>query len=572
MQGIRLSRRFISLALSIFVGGCALGNNTFAGQQTTNVATFSSPLSYQVYNILAAEMFIQEGNPGQAALHYAAAAQQSDDPAIARRAVELAVGVNDNALAARALERWVALEPESPEALQYQAINSLRAGKYEAAAKALAKVHDKVEKEDGHGFEFIVSLLALEPDAKKSFQTLKQYVQTVDSSARAQLALATLAINSDQFEDGLKAARTAKQAGDKPQQEQASRLIAKALAGMDRVPDAVTELETASKASKNPDLKLDYARMLILADRRAEATPIFKQLYASHPDNTDILYTLGLLYLEQKEFAFAEPLIKKLLDIPERATEASYFMGQIQEGQKRPEKAIRFYQQAMGGHYEKEATLRVASLLLETESLESARQWLEEQQQATSNDDRKLLLLQTEGHLLHDKGRYKDAIASYGKALELKPDDFDTLYSRALSAEKAGDFKAAEADLRTLLQQEPDNATVLNALGYMLVVNTERYPDAEALINKALQQRPNDPAIMDSMGWILFRTGKLAEAESWLRKAYTQLQDPEIASHLIEVLSAGGKQAEAKTLLDEMLVKYPDDAQLVNVRKKLVGL
>lgn len=572
MQSIRLPRRFISLALTVLIGGCALGSNTFAGQQTSNVATFSSPLSYQIYNILAAEMFIRQGNPGQAALHYAAAAQQSEDPALAKRAVELALDANDNALAARALERWIELDPNSPEALQHRAINNLRGEKYDAAVKDLVKVRDNVEKTEGHGFEFIVSLLALEPDTGKSYQTFKHYVQSVDNSSRAQLALATLAINSDQFEDGLKAAKAAKQSGDKAQQTQASRLIAKALVGMDKLADAVTELETASKSSEDIDLELDYARMLILADRRADATPIYKQLYTSHPENIDILYTLGLLYLEQKEYALAEPLIKKLMNIPERVNEASYFMGQIQEGQKRPQDAIETYKKAMEGNYAREAVARIAALLVETESLDAARQWLAGQIQAATLDSRKSLLWQVDGHLLHEKGRYKDAIASFDKALALKPDDFDTLYARALSAEKSGDFAAAEANLRVLLKQQPDNPTVLNALGYMLAVNTQRYPEAEEMVSKALKAHPDDPAIMDSMGWILFRTGKLAEAESMLQKAYNLLQDPEIAGHLVEVLSEGGKKAEAKTILDAMLAKYPEDERLVRIKEKLVGL
>lgn len=572
MHSIRLPRHFVSITLAFLIGGCTLGNTTFADQQVSNVATFSSPLSYQVYNILAGEMFVKQGNTGQAALHYVAAAQQTDDPAIAQRATELAIGAGDPALAGRALERWIKLSPDSSEAVQYRALVNLRAEKYDEAVKDLVKIRDTVEKEDGHGFEFIVSLLSLEPDAKKSYETFKRYVKSADASARAQLALASLAINSDQFEDALKAGKAVKQHGDKAQQEQATRLVAKALVGLEKLPEAIAELEAVGKTSNDIELKLDYARMLILADRRAEAISIYQQLYASHPDNSDILYTLGLLHLEQKEFAAAEPLIKKLLDVPERAADASYFMGQIHEGQQRPKEAIGSYQNAITGNYAREATVRIASLLVETANLASAREWLAEQLKASSSNGRKVLLLQVDGQLLHDQGKYQDAIASFNQALALKPEDLDVLYSRALSAEQAGDFVAAEADLQKLVKLQPDNATVLNALGYMLAVNTQRYPEAMELINKALKVRPDDPAIMDSMGWLLFRTGKLEEAESWLRKAYTQMQEPEIASHLVEVLVQSGKQAEAKTILDTMLGKFPDDKQLIKVREKLVGV
>jgi Flp pilus assembly protein TadD len=326
-----------------------------------------------------------------------------------------------------------------------------------------------------------------------------------------------------------------------------------------------------SKTSQDPELKLDYARLLILADRRKEATPIYQDVYAAYPNNVDVLYTLGLLHLEQKEFKAAEPLIKKLQAVPERADEASYFMGQIHEGQQQPQLAIEAYQQASTGRYAREATVRIAMLLKNTGSLATARAWLAAQLKASTDEARNILLLQVDGQLLHDDGQYVAAVARYSEALALKSDDGDVLYARALSAEKAGNFGAAEADLQAVIKLQPDNATLLNALGYMLAVHTQRYPEALDFVAKALKIRPDDPAIMDSMGWILFRTGKLEEAESWLRKAYAVLAEPEVASHLVEVLLARGNKREAKTILDTMLGKFPDDKRLLPLKVKLAN-
>lgn len=549
-----------------------MGNTPFADQQVSNVATFSSPLSYQVYNILAGEMFVKQGNVAQAALHYVAAAQQATDPAIAQRAVELAMSAEDAPLAGRALERWITLSPDSTEAVQYQALANLRAEKYAEAVKDLVKIRDTAEKEAGHGFAFIVSLLALEPDANKSYETFKRYVESVDSSPPAQLALASFALKAEQFEVALQASQAAKKQGTAAEKAQAARLAAKALAGLGKLPEAIQEMEAIAKDSKDTELKLDYARLLILADRRVEALPIYQQLYAAFPDNLDILYTLSLLHLEQKSFTAAEPLITKLLSVPSRAADASYFMGQIHEGLQRPKQAIEVYQKAIGGQYSREATLRIADLLVETASLASARDWLAAQVNATSDEARKVLLLQLDGQILHDQGQYAEAVKSFAKALAVKADDPDVLYSRALSTEKLGDFGKAEADLRAVLKLQPDNATVLNALGYMLAVNTQRYSEASDLITKALTGRPDDPAIMDSMGWVLHLSGKPQEAETWLRKAYTLLPDPEVASHLIEVLAVRGNKAEAQSILDTMLSKFPDDSLLLRAKEKLVGL
>lgn len=571
MPSSRLPRRFLSLGLALLIGGCTLGKAPLADQSVSNVATFSSPLSYQIYNVLAGELFVKQGNVAQAALHYVAAAQQTTDPVIAKRAVELAISAQDTPLAGRALERWIALSPDSDEAVQYQALANLRSEKYAEAVKDLVKVRDAAEKKAGHGFAFMVSLLALETDTHKAYETLKRYVESVDSSPQAQLALTSFALKAEQFEVALQASRVAKQQGTAAERVQAARLAAKALAGLEKLPEAIQEMEVIAKNSKDTELQLDYARLLILADRREEALSIYQRLYTAFPDNADITYTLSLLYLEQKAFADAEPLIAKLLDVPARAADASYFMGQVHEGLQRPKQAIEVYQQALNGTYSREAVLRIANLLVETQNLASARDWLATQINTAVDDSRKVLLLQVDGQLLHDQQQYAQAVESFTKALAVRADDANVLYSRALSAEKLGNFNQAEEDLRAVLKSQPDNAMVLNALGYMLAVNTQRYAEANALIAKALANRADDPAIMDSMGWVLFLSGKSQEAETWLRKAYTLLPDPEIASHLIEVLAVQGNKTEAQGILDVMLRKFPDDGLLRKAKEKLVG-
>lgn len=573
MRSFRLSRQFANVAILALLGGSAFGGVSFAdSSKTESVATFSSPLSYQVYNVLAAEMYARQGNSGQAALHYMAAAQQGRDPVLAQRAAELAVASRDAVISGRALALWAQLDPKSAEARQYSVLTNLRAKHYDDAVKDLVAVRDDVEKREGHGFEFIVSLLSYESSSTDAYEVFKRYVAKVDPSARAQLALASLALSNGYFDDALKAGETAKKTGSKSEKSEASRVMADAFMGLKEVGKAVDELEPVVKGSNDIGLKLDFGRMLILSDRRAEATPIYKQLYAKQPENSDILYTLGLLYLEQKQYTYAEPLIRKLQQIPERSADASYFLGQVYEGQKRPQDAIKAYQQAVKGSFTAESIGHVVSLLESTQSGDAALKWLDEEKAKEGSDIGKIRLLIVEGKLLHEQGKYKEAVSRFDQVLSLKGDDADALYNRGLAKEKLGSFDQAETDLRAVLKLQPDNATVLNALGYMLVINTQRYADAEQLIRKALELKSDDPAIMDSMGWVLFRSGKTTEAEKWLRKAYAGLHDPEVAGHLVEVLSIGGKSAEAKGILQDMLGKFPDDEKLISLKDKLVNL
>lgn len=569
----KLSFRFASLSMALFAAGCTLGGNSFAEPPAaTSPATFNSEMSYQMYHTMAAEMMIREGLLKQAAQHYAAAATRSDDPALVRRATEAAIQAEETELAKKLLGHWISLEPDSMEIRQYRILLYSRLQEYDAAVGDVVWLRDHMEKKEGHGFEFVVSLLALEAGADNAYEIFRRYVDKVDDSAKTQLVISTLAMNANKYEAVLGAAEKVKQSGNAAQKEQATRLRARAFMALERTDEAVSELGAIVATTDDNDLKLEYGRMLIMADRRDEAQPVFQQLYADEPDNADILYTLGLLYLEEKEYAFAEPLMKKLLKVQERKHEASYFLAQIYEGQERFDDALQAYDEALNGEFARESIGRKAMLLQTEQSLDAARQWLDQQIEDTKLPARKLSLVMAKAQLLHNAEQYEAAIAAYDAAEAFGASKRDILYSRSLSYDRMGKIEAAEKDLRAIISDDPEDADALNALGYMLTVSTERYDEAKTLIAKALTLLPNSAAVLDSMGWVLYKLGDYEAAETKLRLAFTKLRDPEVASHLIEVLSRLGKLTEAQTILQEMLLEFPDDKMLVEVKERLAEL
>ena len=139
------------------------------------------------------------------------------------------------------------------------------------------------------------------------------------------------------------------------------------------------------------------------------------------------------------------------------------------------------------------------------------------------------------------------------QALEQLPGSTSIRYSHALLAAELGWVDVAEADLRIIISEQPENAAALNALGYTLADQTERYEEAEALIRQAFILRPDDASIVDSMGWISYRLGRLDEAEKFLRRAWALSKNPEIAAHLGEVLWINGQQEDARSVWREGL-------------------
>ncbi len=142
-------------------------------------------------------------------------------------------------------------------------------------------------------------------------------------------------------------------------------------------------------------------------------------------------------------------------------------------------------------------------------------------------------------------------------------------YARGLYAADQGDIDLAVADFKLILSVEPDHADALNALGYTLADQTDRYQEALSYIRKAHQLKPDNPAILDSLGWVLYRLGKYQEALKYLHKAAIANPDAEIAAHLGEVLWMMGNQSQATEIWNKALTTEPDSKKLKEVMQRL---
>ncbi len=176
----------------------------------------------------------------------------------------------------------------------------------------------------------------------------------------------------------------------------------------------------------------------------------------------------------------------------------------------------------------------------------------------------------TKGELLRGARRYEQAMEVFNTALEIVPGNSDLLYARALVAERLGRIDLLEADIRTILKTEPDNAHALNALGFTLADQTTRYEEAYGYLKRAIEIMPDDAAIIDSWGWVHYRLGEYEKAISLLRKALSRFDDAEIAAHLGEVLWVSGNQQEAREVWQRALKKSPEDPKLLEVMQRLI--
>ena len=166
--------------------------------------------------------------------------------------------------------------------------------------------------------------------------------------------------------------------------------------------------------------------------------------------------------------------------------------------------------------------------------------------------------------------RHDAAIALLSGLASTAPDDDDLAFRLAAAYETAGRVADAERVFRGLVARDPQHASALNYLGYMLANRGLRLTEALVLIDRALAVDPGNPAFLDSRGWALFKLGRVADAEAPLRAAADALRSSSvIQSHYADVLAALGKRGEAADRLELALAGDGIDVDRAALERRL---
>ena len=581
-----LSRRLAALAATLLAAGLFLGgvqaqqesdqadDDDDEAPLTAAPAAASQPpanlplqeLTRQtLYEFLLGEIAAQRGSPALAAQTFLDLARRTRDPRVARRAVEVANFARMPDLALEAARLWHDTDPASAQALQAVSVLLVGAKRVDEAEPYLAKLLATEGNAAANGFMQLARLLAGNPDAAVNLRVVRKLAERYPDLPQAHFAVSQSAAAAN--DEALALAEVRRAAALRPDWEIAAMYEAQLL---QRRSPAEAGKRLAAYLEKFPgsrEVRLSYARLLVLDKRYPEARAEFESILKRFQNDTDAIYAVGLLALQVKEYAIAESNMKRLLDLGYRdASAVRYTLGQIAEEQKDWARAIEWYKTVQRGEYAMPARARTAHAIAKQGRLDEARAYLRSSDAA--EEPQRVQLLVAESQLLRDSNLHREAFELLGQALQKIPDQPDLLYDYALTAEKLDRFDVLESSLVKLIQLKPDNAHAYNALGYSFAERNIRLPEAKKLIEKALEISPQDFFIIDSLGWVLYRTGDLTGAAAQLRRAWDGRPDGEIGAHLGEVLWVLGKRDEARRIWQEALKASPENDTLQKTLKR----
>jgi tetratricopeptide (TPR) repeat protein len=176
--------------------------------------------------------------------------------------------------------------------------------------------------------------------------------------------------------------------------------------------------------------------------------------------------------------------------------------------------------------------------------------------------------------------RFPDAEQALDKAEQLstKPEDKEYVwFLRGSTYEREKRYTEAEEQFKKVLASDPEHASALNYLGYMLADRNMKIEEALGYIKRAVDLDPANGAYLDSLGWAYFRLGKYDLAEANLLKASQKINtDPTVLDHLGDLYQKTGRlklaAANWERALNEWNRTVPaevDADSVASVQKKL---
>ena len=357
--------------------------------------------------------------------------------------------------------------------------------------------------------------------------------------------------------------------------EQYSRAIeldstnAQALAGLALIYESQRDFRQAlniylrlqSLPTSNPMLSQKIIGLYYNLNKLDSAIVQAESALALFPNDLQLKKILGSLFLTQRDYAHAESVFTALSQANPSDQDVILYLGRIALANKNYPLAETHFQQALNlNDTLMEAWFSLAATYLEQKKFAETEEIYEKCLQKTSDTAGVYIAM----GLGYGRARQYDQAKKYfQQALQLKPSEPSIILALGNLHQQQGQTQQAEDYFLKVLDLQPDNATALNNLGYLWADQGIKLEKSLEMLSKALEQEPNNPAFLDSYGWNLYQSGRLNEAEDYLKRARELLStDRDVHHHLGDLYFKQGKLKLARQSWQKALELDPDNNKL----------
>ena len=285
-------------------------------------------------------------------------------------------------------------------------------------------------------------------------------------------------------------------------------------------------------AASDPSFPPELAQAESAIEKKdyATAEPLLKKVVSDHPDNYQAWFDLGFVYNAEGNVAESITAYRKSVAAKPDVFESNLNLG---------------LQLAKAGQSDAEQFLRAATTLKPSADVNEgrARAWL------------------SLAHVLAD-GKPDEAVEAYTRAAELEPKDPEPHVAAGGLLEKENRFADAESEYRQALTLDPHSADALIGLSN-IYMRGQRFADAEEFLQKLVALQPNNGGAHMQLGRVMAAAGHneaaLAELQTALR---LEPNDLALQRDLADLYRTTAKYDEAAKSYSSLLAVHPNDPEL----------
>jgi len=268
--------------------------------------------------------------------------------------------------------------------------------------------------------------------------------------------------------------------------------------------------------------------------------------------------------IENKDYAAAEPLLKKVVAAQPANYQAWFDLGFVYNALEQPADSISAYRQSIAAKSDVfESNLNLGLMLVKNKQ-PGAEEFLKAATtlKPTSHVDQgRATAWLALAHVVEEKDP-DQAIEAYRQAAALQPKDPEPRLSAGLLLEKQNKFADAEEQYKQALALDPASSDALVGLAN-IYMRGKRFPEAEEYLKKVVAQGPNDPVAHIQLGRVLAADQKIDDAIAELQAGLKLApNDASAQRDLAEIYVDAEKFADAEVLYRALLATQPRDPAL----------
>lgn len=288
----------------------------------------------------------------------------------------------------------------------------------------------------------------------------------------------------------------------------------------------------------------------------------FQAVLLQFPDNPKVLKQVGLIRLEQQNWAAAESAFRLLVTAENTQDNNRYYLAMALSAQLKTDVAITILEPLVNSNKNStEASLQLSYLYNKAGRTSAAIEIL---RNLLTHNIHKPEIYYYLVAFLNEKGEHVDALSIAKSGIEKNPAATKLLYQLGILYQKAGNRDDAVSTMEKVLTYDETHADALNFLAYD---QAENGIDLDLALVRAQKAATLIPScyVFDTLGWVYYKLARYHESRKQLEKA-TELcsDDAVIWEHLGDVYRSMGNAAAAVDAYQQSLSLDPEATQVAD--------